>query len=53
MITSKPNFIDSPFFVEEKGNWHLKDGAPQEVVEEFNEFMGLADENGQVPNEKE
>ena len=34
-----PNFIKSPFFVPEFGNWHLKDGAPKEVVDEFNEYM--------------
>ena len=34
-----PNFINSPYFVPEAGNWHLKLGAPQEVVEEFEEFM--------------
>lgn len=30
-----PKFVDSDFFVEEFNNWHLKEGAPQEVVEEF------------------
>ena len=37
--TAKPSFIDSPFFVSEPGNWHLKRGAPPEVVREFNAFM--------------
>lgn len=46
MITSEPKFINSPFFIEEKGNWHLKPNAPEEIVQEFNEYMGLADENG-------
>ena len=39
MITICPKFIDSPFFVDEPGNWHLKPGAPDEVVKEFQEFM--------------
>ena len=34
-----PKFINSPYFVMEADNWHLKPGAPQEVVEEFEEFM--------------
>ncbi len=38
MITSEPKFFKSPYFVMEKGNWHLKPGAPQDIVDEFNEF---------------
>lgn len=34
----RPNFIDSPYFVNEPGNWHLKPGAPSEVQREFNRF---------------
>ncbi len=39
MITEYPKFMDSPYFVDEPGNWHLKPGAPPEIVEEFNKFM--------------
>lgn len=39
MIGSRPNFMDSPYFVMEEDNWHLKEGAPAEVVKEFNEYM--------------
>ena len=39
MIGETPKFIDSPYFVGEPGNWHLKPGAPAEVVEEFEAFM--------------
>lgn len=39
MSVARPNFIDSPYFVSDKGNWHLLPGAPKEVVEEFEEFM--------------
>ncbi|WP_433958548.1 hypothetical protein [Cytobacillus horneckiae] len=39
MASHEPNFIKSPYFVAEPGNWHLKPGAPAEVVKEFNEFM--------------
>lgn len=37
-----PNFINSPYFVMEDENWHLKEGAPQEVIEEFEAFMKKA-----------
>lgn len=39
MIFIRPNFLDSPFFVDEVDNWHLLPGAPPEVVAEFEEFM--------------
>lgn len=39
MIGSRPKFMDSPYFVMEEDNWHLKEGAPEDVVKEFNEFM--------------
>lgn len=39
MTSSRPNFLDSEYFVDEPGNWHIKKGAPQEVINEFNEFM--------------
>ena len=38
-ITAGPLFIDSPFFVDEPGHWHLKCGAPPEIIREFNAFM--------------
>lgn len=37
----RPDFIDSPFFIEDPGNWHLKPGAPADVVKEFEEFMEM------------
>jgi hypothetical protein len=33
-----PKFINSEFFIPEPGNWHLKEGAPKEIVKEFEEF---------------
>lgn len=36
---TRPKFMDSPYFVLEFGNWHLKPGAPEDVVKEFNEWM--------------
>lgn len=41
MIGAKPKFIDSPYFVGEPYNWHLKPGAPKEVVDEFEAYMNL------------
>ncbi len=35
----RPDFLDSPYFVNEQDNWHLKNGAPQEVIDEFNQYM--------------
>lgn len=39
MSVKSPEFICSPYFVPEPDNWHLKDGAPQEVVDEFIKYM--------------
>lgn len=39
MMGEAPKFYDSPYFVDEPGNWHLKPGAPEEVVKEFNAYM--------------
>lgn len=38
-ISSAPKFIDSEYFVPEVGNWHLKEGAPEDIVKEFEEFI--------------
>jgi hypothetical protein len=34
----RPKFINSPFFVNTPGNWHLLPGAPEKVVREFNRW---------------
>lgn len=39
MIGPRPNFVDSPYFVADPGNWHLKPGAPQDIVDEFTAYM--------------
>lgn len=31
--------MNSKFFVDEPGNWHLKEGAPADVQKEFEEYM--------------
>lgn len=34
-----PEFAKSEWFVDEPDNWHLKPGAPPEIVKEFEEWM--------------
>jgi hypothetical protein len=33
-----PKFLNSPYFVGEPGNWHLTQGAPEDIVMEFSEY---------------
>ncbi len=42
-----PDFFTSEWFVPEVDNWHLKEGAPPEVVEEFEAYMKRLKENAQ------
>ena len=39
MSIEKPDFYNSPFFVAEPGNWHLKPGAPEEMKKNFEKMM--------------
>ena len=39
MSRPRPSFLDSPYFVDDVDNWHLKEGAPKEMVDEFNLWM--------------
>lgn len=34
-----PDFFTSEWFVSEPDNWHLKEGAPPELAEEFEAYM--------------
>ena len=34
-----PAFFNSPYFVPDPDNWHLKPGAPKEIQEEFEAYM--------------
>ena len=43
MSPERPRFMDSPYFVMEPNNWHLKDGAPESLRKEFDEFMRQTD----------
>ncbi|MGG5254010.1 hypothetical protein ACQYAD_11000 [Neobacillus sp. SM06] len=41
----RPNFMSSPYFVDEPGNWHLKEGAPKEMQTELEQYLqALQDE---------
>ncbi|MBS4172960.1 hypothetical protein [Bacillus sp. FJAT-49736] len=45
MTNIRPAFMDSPYFVDEPGNWHLKPGAPEELQNELREYLqALEDE---------
>ena len=44
MSIARPAFVDSPYFVPEEDNWHLKPGAPPEVQKEFDEYMKYEEE---------
>ncbi|WP_375841050.1 hypothetical protein [Cytobacillus sp. Hz8] len=35
----RPTFMDSPYFVDEPGNWHLKEGASKQLIQEFHSYM--------------
>ena len=43
MSKEMPSFFNSPYFVPEVDNWHLKDGAPEELKKEFEEYMNAPD----------
>lgn len=43
MSKPRPKFLDSPYFVSEVDNWHLKDGAPESVRREFEDYMNQPD----------
>jgi hypothetical protein len=47
----RPDFTKSPYFVDEPGNWHLKEGAPQELqreLEQYLESLNEVDESGSI-----
>ena len=48
MIGMKPKFYDSPYFVDEPGNWHLKPGAPEDVKKEFEAYMKADSDNAEI-----
>jgi hypothetical protein len=39
MAEARPEFMDSPYFVDEPGNWHLKTDAPDKLKKEFENYM--------------
>lgn len=43
-MVQKPDFVDDPHFYIDDEGFHLRDGAPPEVVAEFEEFMEQQEE---------
>jgi len=39
MREKSPKFLESEYFVAHPGNWHLKEGAPDDVILEFEEYI--------------
>ena len=39
MSTMRPGFVDSEYFEITDTGWGLKDGAPEDVKQEFEEYM--------------
>jgi hypothetical protein len=50
MSQTKPSFFDSPYFVEEYGNWHLTDDAPDELKKEFENYMKESGTYSEIAN---
>ena len=44
MSIQKPNFVDDPHFYVDENGFHLKDGAPESVKKEFEEYMEYKEE---------
>ena len=45
MSSVKMNFVNSEYFVPEQDNWHLKEGAPEEIKKEFENIYALIQSN--------
>ena len=43
-----PNFFTSEYFVPEPDNWHLKEDAPQELKDEFENWMKEHNQPGKM-----
>ncbi|WML53699.1 hypothetical protein RCG17_03200 [Neobacillus sp. PS3-12] len=39
MPKAQPDFTKSPYFVDEPGNWHLREGAPQKLQKELQQYL--------------
>lgn len=48
MSQALPSFWDSPYFVPEPDNWHLKEDAPEELKRGFEEYMKVEEERLQA-----
>lgn len=50
MPRKQPDFMKSPYFVDEPGNWHLKSGAPEDIKEEFELFVQELEDSNESAN---
>ena len=41
MVVDAPDFIKSPYLIIDEKGWRLKDTAPDQLKEEFKDFMNL------------
>lgn len=44
MSVKEPKFIKSPYFEYTENGWGLKEGAPEDVKKEFEEYMAYDEE---------
>lgn len=44
MPRRRPEFMKSPYFVDEPGNWHLTPDAPEYLQTEFESYMAELNE---------
>ena len=47
MIIEIPSFMKSNYLIVDEKGWRLKEGAPKELQEEFNEFMRLVNKENE------
>lgn len=49
MPEKRPAFMNSPFFVDEPGNWHMSIGAPLELQIQLHDYLRELEQNVQEP----
>ncbi|WP_080846106.1 hypothetical protein [Cytobacillus gottheilii] len=49
MTEKRPDFMNSSYFVDEPGNWHMKQGAPKKLQEEFELYLQSLEEPNNEP----
>ncbi|MEW9110847.1 hypothetical protein ACQCT6_19560 [Cytobacillus gottheilii] len=49
MTEKRPDFMNSSYFVDEPGNWHMKAGAPKELREQLELYLQSLEEPNNEP----